>query len=409
MQIRLFYSDKQVSITLLDQAVVSGANFATGLMLARFLGLEEFGKYSFIWMLVLLVTNIQLAAIITPMMSLGPKQPLDEHDGYYGAVLIQQTFWAGCSSLFFYFVMLLANNFYREYDLKLLAFASALALFGKQMQDYLRRYFFVNKKAMLAFVNDVVCYLGQLFCFLLLFFYKAMNARVVFYIIAFTSVIAFLFGLSNHLPVKCSGAMFKVVARKHLVFARWMVASSIMQWLSGTYYFIIVGSVLGPIALGGMKAAQNIVGIAHILFQAMENFAPAGASRALRRGGRELLIAYIQKISVIGMAGTAVFVCVIWFNVDWLLIKIFGPEFVEYSYVVKWFGVFYLISFLNMPIICGLRAIEQTKQLFLASFFTGVLSLLIAIPLTNYFELNGAMLGLLLTKTILLLILFFPC
>ncbi len=35
------YSD--INLVLLDQAMVSGVNFLTGILIARFLGIEEFG------------------------------------------------------------------------------------------------------------------------------------------------------------------------------------------------------------------------------------------------------------------------------------------------------------------------------------------------------------------------------
>jgi hypothetical protein len=75
---------------LCDQALVSGANFATNVILARTLGIREYGVFALSWMVVLFVTSLQWAFIVWPMMSVGPKQ--EEHDRpfYYGSVLTQE-------------------------------------------------------------------------------------------------------------------------------------------------------------------------------------------------------------------------------------------------------------------------------------------------------------------------------
>ena len=41
---------RHINWALADQGVVSGINFLTGIMLARFLGLEEFGRFTLAWM-----------------------------------------------------------------------------------------------------------------------------------------------------------------------------------------------------------------------------------------------------------------------------------------------------------------------------------------------------------------------
>ncbi len=72
---RLLARYSHVNWALADQTMVSGVNFLTGILLARYLGVEEFGRFTLAWMAVLFVNGIQHAAINSPMMSIGPKQP----------------------------------------------------------------------------------------------------------------------------------------------------------------------------------------------------------------------------------------------------------------------------------------------------------------------------------------------
>ncbi len=73
--VRLLGRYSHINWALADQAMVSGVNFLTGILLARYLGIEAFGQFMLAWMLVLLVNTLQYALVIAPMMSIGPKQP----------------------------------------------------------------------------------------------------------------------------------------------------------------------------------------------------------------------------------------------------------------------------------------------------------------------------------------------
>src|SRR6202044_1937471 len=82
---------------LFDQALVSGANFATNVILARSLGIREYGVFALSWMAVLFVSSLQWAFIVSPMMSVGPKQEEHERPFYYGAVFFQEIAFATLS------------------------------------------------------------------------------------------------------------------------------------------------------------------------------------------------------------------------------------------------------------------------------------------------------------------------
>jgi O-antigen/teichoic acid export membrane protein len=87
---RLLADDRHVNWVLADQALVSGVNFLTGVLLARDLGIHGFGTFTLAWMAVVVANNFQMALIVSPMMSIGPKQEAAKQAGYYGAVWTQQ-------------------------------------------------------------------------------------------------------------------------------------------------------------------------------------------------------------------------------------------------------------------------------------------------------------------------------
>src|SRR3974390_3213150 len=64
------FSRSRRTLTLVDQAIVSGSNFITGVILVRGLGLVEFGRFTIAYAILLLANSVQLSFISSPMITL---------------------------------------------------------------------------------------------------------------------------------------------------------------------------------------------------------------------------------------------------------------------------------------------------------------------------------------------------
>ena len=58
-----------------DQALVSAMNFLTSAVLARMLGVHDFGVFSVFYIILQYLNSIQLALIVSPMMTLALRSP----------------------------------------------------------------------------------------------------------------------------------------------------------------------------------------------------------------------------------------------------------------------------------------------------------------------------------------------
>lgn len=392
---------KHINWALADQAMVSAVNFLTGILLARYLGLEEYGKFTLAWMVVLLFNSFQQAGIIAPMMSIGPKQRQEEKHQYYGAVFIHQLIWS-CLCFFIIWVMAwISSIFFPDWNMANITLPLSTVIFTWQFQDFIRRFFFVTGNYAQAFLNDAISYLSQLFLLFLLFKIVPLDTAMALWLISGTSAVAILAGLLKIRFIFTTLNIFQKVSKTHWQFSRWMIASALMQWVSSNFYWIVAGGIIGPIAVGGVKAAHNIMAITHILFQAMENFAPSRVAMELSIGGIQAMKAYIRRLTIAGTLATAAIALIVFIIPDLFLSLIYGPAFAEYAYILRWVCVTYLFSFFTIPVSFGLRALEETKPLFYSIFFLGVFNLLSAYPLVLFFELNGLMVGMLATKIVL--------
>src|SRR4051794_25397128 len=147
---------------LADQSMVSGANFLTGIVLARGLGIAEFGRFSLAWLVVLFVQSIQENGITIAMMNIGPKQDLQEAPAYYGGVFFQQAILAVVSALVTWCLLRFAAALVGDLAIAPLATALAAAVLFCSFEEFLRRYFFATQIPALSFTADAVRYSSQI-------------------------------------------------------------------------------------------------------------------------------------------------------------------------------------------------------------------------------------------------------
>ena len=393
-----------ISWALTDQAMVSGVNFLTGILLARFLGIREFGVYSLAWLSVLFVSSLQFAVIVSPMMSIGPKQTETEIAPYYGAVLAQQVIFSSFSFVLLYAGALASEAF--GWHVAHLALPLALAALAFQMQDFLRRYFFTCNRAPAAFVCDAISYGGRLCMLIIISQMAILDSARALWIVAGTSALAALIAAFGFERPVYRLATFASVAKRHWQSSKWLTASTLLQWTSGNLFILATGAFLGVTAVGALKAAQNVIAVTHILFQGIENVLPVRSGAHYRRGGAQALVAYLRKVAWSGGVATAGIAALAWMFAEFWLQLLYGEEFRPFANLLRWYAVVYVVMFICLPLRIGLRTIEYTQPIFVGYLVTTLTTLVSIYPLIQYFGLSGVMTGMLGLQIIMLATLF---
>ena len=380
--------------------MVSGVNFLTGILFARFLGLEQYGRFTLAWMAVLFFNSFQQAGIIAPMMSIAPKQEPDKVPAYYGVVFIHQAIWSAVCFFLLWAGVWLSGYVKPGWHIQNLALPLATTLVAWQLQDFLRRYFFVRDQGGLAFLNDAVSYLGQIILLFVLFRLTTLNTARVLWLIAVTSALAVVVGLFKIGRIASPSGLFAGITKNHWRFSKWMLASALMQWTSGNFFIIGAGGILGAAYAGALKAAQNIMGVSHIIFQGLENIVPARASHYYFQGGWTSLREYLKKVTYWGGACTAAIALLAWLFPEYWLHLLYGNEYQMYGYVLRWYAVIYLLIFLGLPLRAGLRAMEYSKAIFVSYCLMTAFTALTADFFISKMGLVGATAGILGTQII---------
>ncbi len=392
-------SYKSLNYTIVDQAFVSGSNFLTTIILARLLGLEKFGIYSTLWLILLMINTVYVATIVFPMMSLVPKKNYNK--SYFGHLLIQQFLFSNLAFIAVFAIGML-YFYYLKIEISLfIIFWFSMAVFFYHMQDYFRRYFFSLKKFSEAFIVDIITYGTRLIIFGIFLFIQSIEMDTVFLIYTITFVLGTIYGFVKY-EYKINMKAFKSDFYEQWNMAKWLVLSGIMQWSSINLFLLFSSFILGPTALGAIRIGQNIISAFNVILQGIENFIPIDATQIYVRSGIKGLFKFIEKVSLWGLGCIMIFIFFIIFFAKDIIRILYGEEYVNYDYVVKWYAIILIFMFLLSIFRILLRTLEKTKIWFKAYLITSVFSVIAVYPFVKYFNVKGALFGILLSHIILI-------
>lgn len=371
--------------------MVSGANFLTGIILARFLGLEGFGVFTLVWALYLFSYAIQEGLIIFPMMSVVPKLSLQEQPAYFGAVFTLSFVYAMFAALLLAATLAVGNAL----GWKTGGFVAALfwVVLFRLLQDFIRRYFFVTEKPHIALLLDSVCYLGQLGAIWALLAAGYGQVKWVLYAHAFTAAVSVLLSLIFMGTLRNSWPTIKVWAKRNWDSSRWLTLSELAEWVTNYSFIAAAGALTGVASVGAIRAAQNIMGVSHIFLLGLDNVLPAMASAHFAKEGWVGLIRFARKASYLVVGLMLLFVLVVGLFPEFWLQLFYGPEYAGYGHVVLWMGAYYVMLAIVIPPRIILRTIEDTRPIFSSFLVTAVLSLVLAFPLARVAGLSGILAG----------------
>jgi O-antigen/teichoic acid export membrane protein len=390
---------------LADQALVSGTNFLTNIVLARMIGLDAFGAFSFAWMAVLFMNGYQNALIISPMMSIRPKVPQSERSQYLGALLVHEGIFAAVSSSILGLALLVAFSYLHRPLLKDVSLALSGATLCYLLQDFLRRYLFATARSGAAFFIDSISYLPQVPIIWFIARRTYLPTSGALWIVAATSAVGIIVGILVLEKFSFRYETIVSVAKQHWKLSRWLVPSATLNWTSNNLFLVAAPLYFGAVAAGVLRASQNIVGVAHIWFLGLDNVVPAEAARQLHESGLDASLAYIKRIIFTWGGLTLLFVATVSIAPNALLHLVYGAKYESYGHLLRLYGLLYGMVFFGFPLQAMLKAFEVTSPIFLAYAVMSGFSVLFAVPFVRWFGLDGVILGSIGTQLIFLSIL----
>ncbi len=288
-----------------DQGVVSASNFVTMLIVARQLTHEEFGLFSLAMMSMLFLGNLHRAVFTQPMNILGASELQSQLAGRMLALL--KAHWFAIPIAF----AVLAVASFCFYPQMLLLTSVAIYVASFFLQEMLRRYWYTLGRSSDALRNDLISYAGQVALLLLVALVWKIDGSIAFFIMAVTSIVAFMVGLNTlDLIESADHRAMRSVLVEQWGLAKWMLLTVLAVWGAGQVYPFLMAP-LGAVAVASFSACRNLLNALGVVIQSIGNYLPAQAAKLIQNGGKQALRRHILRTLSQALVLAAVFLSTI--------------------------------------------------------------------------------------------------
>lgn len=380
-------------LSIVDQCVVSGSNFLVSLFLARRLGISQFGLFTLGMMAIWFFQSAQNALVLSPMLSISPKIPAETRPTYFGAVISHQIIMIGVAIAIFMLSAAVVALIYPANPVSDLLASVAAGSAGLSMQDFARRYFYATARPRLAVRTSILGNGLQLAGLVGATLLWPLTIHSAFLVIAGAATIAAAISTAQFERVRFERQRLVEVTTRHWHVAKWLLASTLAFWVSGNLYYFVAGALLGPVAVGAMRAAGLILAVGNVIVLGIENYLPAIFVAAWRQAGIKAAGLHTLKLAAAAFAAMTLIAAIacaapsFWFHL------FFGEQYVGYDWLIYAFAVHYLLTLVSNVGASVLLALERTRTIFIVQFATAIFSLLTAISLIRLGGLAGAAAG----------------
>lgn len=385
------------SLAIADQAVVSGTNFATSILLG-WSGRSELGIYYLALSLLVFLRGVQEQLITAPYVIYAHRRSGTAAELYAGSSLMHCLALGILSSILVGGLLLagIGPPEMKSVWILLLGIAPLYLL-----RDFARQMLFAQLNLRMALALDVLVAIIQLGLMLPLALGGLLSVELTWLCIALASgTAALVWALGK--PVTFLGSLF--AARAHAVenwsFARWALLTQVLG--SSTPYLMpwIVAGVHGAKETGSLGACTTIVGLSNMFLIGVGNFLSPRAAQAFAQGG----IPELQKVlwqrallcgSALGVASVLAFT--IGGPVAGL---VYGSDFADCSVIMGLLSLAALANSLGAAAGNGLCSMDRPGANLWADIGTLMVSLAAMLLLIPLLGTLGAALATLITMTV---------
>lgn len=393
------HHEKMLIVT--DQAIVSCSNFVIGILISKILGLGDLGIYSFVWMILMITSSLLQAFVNQPMVNEFITMSKEDTDNYISKLFSIQTYTACALSLLAVLLTIMLQRITFFNTLLPLIEVLPFLIISYVMNDFMRRAYILLNKMTKVIILDFVINWAQVTFLILNIHNKDLSIDTILKVFTLSYTLGVLVSAFDFFKFKFVFSDFSGIVKNHWKIAKWLLLTAVAQWFAGNFFIISSGDLIGTEAAGIIRVAQSIVGVLNVFFIALEYYVPSKAGLIYNTHGKSALLKYIFKVIWVGILICSLFTTIVFLFSEQLLSLIYGHSYAKYGLIITIFSAFYIIVFTGFPLRFALRAMQDTKAMFLAYVFATVFSILFAKYIITAWGIWGVIVGLALTQIVM--------
>jgi O-antigen/teichoic acid export membrane protein len=383
-------------LSLADQAIVSAANFATSIIIARTCSQAELGLYTLGFSIILLVTDLQTSLISTPYMVYAPRLRGSAQALYTGSTLLHQLTFSMVIVLALLFGAVAATLGAGPRGLGQVLWTLVAAIFFITMREYARRVCFARLKLLTAFLFDSCIAALQIGGLLLLARSHMLSAGRTYWVIGSSCGIALLCLLwSDRDSYRLRISESRSDLRKNWVFGKWVFASGLVWAVGMNLYPWFLAAFHGAASTGVWAACLGVASVGNPALLGIQNLVGPKIAHEYAAEGLAALRRLVLKITAAISLPVSLLCLVLILWGGRIMSLLYGSQYAGNSGVVAVLALSVLIS---APTFCFSRALyatERAEQDFLANFAALFVMVALGFWLARAFGPLGAAFGLL--------------
>jgi len=378
----------RATTTMADQCVASTSNFAVGIVVARISGPAGLGAFALAYTVWILLTTMHRSLITDPMAIMGEMRgdQVGEFVRRGFAADVTLGVMAACIIAAVGSALFVVGQ--HTFGVGMLAVAPWIVVLD--LQDYWRWIGFMQGKPRKSLMNDLLFNAVQALAFGVVFLTGLHSVFAVVSAWGLGAAVAALYGLRQFSvrPSIRGGAAF---LWSRWPMSRWLASERAASWGASQLYLIVAGVMLGPAALGGLKAAQGLViGPTTLVVNAGGSFGLPEATRQLAERGWAGMARVSRFVTGAGLAASVACGIAVLMAAPTLLKLLYGPEFVKYAPCARLFAISIVISALTVGPIITLTATRRVRPLFIVQLGRLVFAVAAVIVLAAAYGVTGA-------------------
>lgn len=362
-----------------DQGIISGLNFVTFLMLARWLPTDMFGAYVLAFSALMFVQTVQHALLTRAHNVLGARKTGADYESFSRTVLILVL--GGAAGLGLAVGGL--SGVFRVLGLPAWTAATAglaVAIGPWLVQDAIRRLLYTAERVPAAAVNDAVSYVLQagLIGWMMISGVEP-GLMMVFAILGGSSLAASLVGWVQLRPriLREPGAATTFFRDTRTIwhYGKWLTSGELVGWIGQNGNTWLIGGLLGAPLVAGYRAATYVTNLLNPFDLAVSNYLPVRASRVLSERGQSAMFRWLASKALLLGVPYALLAVAISFGAAQLLDLFYDARYVStllalvltISVWARFLG--FIVNFARI----GLMASERTLPIFISQIIGLVL------------------------------------
>jgi O-antigen/teichoic acid export membrane protein len=377
---------------------MSATNFVTVVVLARTLPPADFGAFVLAYASLLFANGLQTGLVTQPHNVLGQGRSGEDYRSYTRSTAVGQGLFSGAAALVALAVAAGAKLAGGDASGVLVALVPALVAW--QLQEFVRRVLYTEHRFGTAFAVDVVSYGGQVALVLALVWADRASAAAALYAVAVSSGAGALVG-GWAVRRSLRGRVRRAFLAENWAFGKWLGAAIAASWLSGWLFFYLTAVIVSASATAALKASQTVLGPLNAFLLFLVTILPISLASVREREGDAALGAELRASYLASGPIVFSYCAVVAIFATPILETLYGTAYGAYGDAVRLFAVYYVVIHAAYVVSAALSARRQTKPLFAGNVCAAVVGVAVGWPLVQAWEVNGAVVGMILSAVVL--------